>query len=53
MKKLIALLLIASLILCGCGASTPAATEATTAPTHRDHRSAHGAPCGLPQSPER
>ena len=33
MKKLIALLLIASLILCGCGASTPAATEATTAPT--------------------
>ena len=33
MKKLIALLLIASLILCGCGASTPAATEATTALT--------------------
>ena len=35
MKKLIALLLIASLILCGCGASTPAATEATTAPTQQ------------------
>ena len=33
MKKLIALLLIASMILCGCGASTPAATEATTAPS--------------------
>ena len=27
MKKLIALLLIASMILCGCGASTPAATD--------------------------
>ena len=51
MKKLIALLLIASLILCGCGASTPAATEATTAPTEAPATEATGAPTETTEAP--
>ena len=51
MKKLIALLLIASLILCGCGASTPAATEATTAPTEAPATEATEAPTETTEAP--
>lgn len=51
MKKLIALLLIASLILCGCGASTPAATEATTAPTQAPAAEATEAPTETTEAP--
>ena len=51
MKKLIALLLIASLILCGCGASTPAATEATTAPTQAPATEATAAPTETTEAP--
>ena len=51
MKKLIALLLIASLILCGCGASTPAATEATTAPTQAPATEATEAPTETTEAP--
>ena len=51
MKKLIALLLIASLILCGCGASTPAATEATTAPTEAPAAEATEAPTETTEAP--
>lgn len=51
MKKLIALLLIASLILCGCGASTPAATEATTAPTEAPAAEATEAPTETTEVP--
>lgn len=51
MKKLIALLLIASLILCGCGASTPAATEATTAPTQTPATEATEAPTETTEAP--
>ena len=51
MKKLIALLLIASLILCGCGASTPAATEATTAPTEAPATDATEAPTETTEAP--
>ena len=51
MKKLIALLLIASLILCGCGASTPAATEATAAPTQAPATEATEAPTETTEAP--
>ena len=51
MKKLIALLLIASMILCGCGASTPAATEATTAPTEAPATEATEAPTETTEAP--
>ena len=51
MKKLIALLLIASLILCGCGASTPAATEATTASTQAPATEATEAPTETTEAP--
>ena len=51
MKKLIALLLIASLILCGCGASTPAATEATAAPTEAPATEATEAPTETTEAP--
>ena len=51
MKKLIALLLIASMILCGCGASTPAATEATTAPTQAPATEATEAPTETTEAP--
>ena len=51
MKKLIALLLIASLILCGCGASTPAATEATAAPTQAPAAEATEAPTETTEAP--
>ena len=51
MKKLIALLLIASLILCGCGASTPAATEATAAPTQAPATEATEAPTETTEVP--
>ena len=51
MKKLIALLLIASLILCGCGASTPATTEATTAPTQAPATEATEAPTETTEAP--
>ena len=51
MKKLIALLLIASLILCGCGASTPAATEATTAPTEAPTTEATEVPTETTEAP--
>lgn len=51
MKKLIALLLIASLILCGCGANTPAATEATTAPTQAPAAEATEAPTETTEAP--
>lgn len=51
MKKLIALLLIASLILCGCGAGTPAATEATTAPTEAPATEATEAPTETTEAP--
>ena len=51
MKKLIALLLIASLILCGCGASNPAATEATTAPTQASATEATEAPTETTEAP--
>lgn len=51
MKKLIALLLITSLILCGCGASAPAATEATTAPTEAPATEATEAPTETTEAP--
>lgn len=51
MKKLIALLLIASMILCGCGASTPATTEATTAPTEAPATEATEAPTETTEAP--
>ena len=51
MKKLIALLLIASMILCGCGASTPAATEATAAPTQAPAAEATEAPTETTEAP--
>ena len=51
MKKLIALLLIASLILCGCGASAPAATEATAAPTQAPATEATEAPTETTEAP--
>lgn len=51
MKKLIALLLIASMILCGCGASTPAATEATAAPTEAPATEATEAPTETTEAP--
>lgn len=51
MKKLIALLLIASLILCGCGANTPAATEATTAPTQAPATEATEGPTETTEAP--
>ena len=51
MKKLIALLLIASMILCGCGASTPAATEATAAPTQAPATEATEAPTETTEAP--